>query len=118
MPTWIPVLFTALLVISVIALFLARRGHSFSGPVDATSGYQQGTLTVTGLGRDNAADKNGQSYCTLSGIVIGPEIPPTEVYGTRVLSADEPRPYVGLDLPVVYKPAKVSSTWQFGSLTV
>ncbi|EGD55279.1 hypothetical protein [Gordonia neofelifaecis] len=116
MPTWIVAVFILLLVVSVVAMIASRRGNGFRGPGTAAAGFVQGTLTVTGLGRENEPDKNGQRYCTLSGTIIGPQIGPTEVYGTQVLGPGAVAPSIGTDLPVVYRPGKVDSTWRLGAL--
>ncbi|MGB3697304.1 MAG: hypothetical protein WBA05_07715 [Gordonia sp. (in: high G+C Gram-positive bacteria)] len=116
MPVWITVVFILLVATTIAALLMQRRGRGLFGGADAASGFQQGTFTVTGLGRANPPDKNGHRYCTVTGTIIGPEIAPTEVYGTRVLGPDEVTPGVGSDFPVIYRPGKVDSTWRFGSL--
>ncbi|GAC62853.1 hypothetical protein GSI01S_46_00060 [Gordonia sihwensis NBRC 108236] len=117
MPVWISVVFILIVATSLVAMLMQRRGRRmFGGGVDAASGYVEGTLTVTGLGRQNEPDKNGSRYCTISGTIIGPQIAPTEVYGTQVLGADDVAPTVGASMPVVYRPGKVDSTWRFGVL--
>lgn len=109
-------MFILLVATSIIAIVMRRGGGRGFGNADAASGFVGGTLTVTGVGSEAAADKNGQRYCTVSGTILGPDAAPTEVYGRLVLTAVENSPEVGADLPVVYRPGKVESSWRFGSL--
>lgn len=106
--------FILLILTTLAAMFMQRSGRRmFGGQGAGGDGYVQGTLTVTGVGRLNEPDKNGRRYCTLSGTIIGPEINPTEVYGTQILATNVQTPTVGADLPVMYRPGKVDSTWSF-----
>lgn len=117
MPLWISVVFILLVATTIVAILMRRSGgRGFGGNVDAASGYVDGTLTVTGVGSEGAADKDGRRYCTISGTILGPQIPPTDVYGRLILGSSEPSPGVGADLPVVYRPGKVESSWRFGAL--
>ncbi|MBM7366251.1 hypothetical protein [Gordonia hydrophobica] len=116
MPVWITVVFVLLVVTSIVAILMRRGGGRGFGSIDAASGFVDGTLTVTGVGAEGAADKDGRRYCTVSGTILGPQTAPTDVYGHLVLGATEPSPGVGTDLPVVYRPGKVESSWRFGAL--
>lgn len=112
MPTWITVVFI-LLIAATLASFLIGRGRRTSlGNRAAGAGYESGTMTVTGVSSRGAADKNGRSYLTVSGTIIGPETAPTEVYGSLVLEAGEPDLFIGQELPVAYKPGKAATSWR------
>ncbi|GAA4683196.1 hypothetical protein [Gordonia humi] len=113
MPTWIPVLLVALLIVSAISLIM-RRGPG-RGAVSAGRGYAQGTLTVTSAVLGDP-DKNGARNCTVTGTIVASGSAPAEVYGRIVLPAGATEPYPGLEQPVVYKPGKEDSTWRFGTL--
>ncbi len=105
----------ALVVVLVIQWQRGRNPH----PLDPSKAGQfvQGTLTITGVSdRPELGDAKGERFCTLSGTIVGPQTNPAEVYGTLVLGDAEPWPAIGADLPVVYKPGKATSTWQFGEL--
>ncbi|MDL9936826.1 hypothetical protein QSJ18_08750 [Gordonia sp. ABSL1-1] len=116
---WLTLVFVILLAAALAAMLISRQRGRTAGTLGGgqIGQFVQGTLTVTGVSDrgDSAVDKNGERYCTLSGTIVGPETMPTEVYGTLVLGAD-PAPYVGQDLPVVYKPNKAVTTWRFGAL--
>lgn len=116
MPTWITIVFILLIAATLAMIVARRRGVGMTGPVGAGSGYEEGTLTITGVGGRGAADKNGNSYFTFSGMIVGEHTAPTEVYGTLTLSDGAPEPQVGDDRPVVYKPGKTASSWRFGSI--
>ena len=119
MTDWFMGVVLIILVVTVIAMLLRRRGGfgGFGGkPATAAAGFEQGTLTVTGISGRGAEDKNQQAYSTFTGTVLGASIPPTDIYGTLVVGAGDSELEVGQDLPVVYKPGKVTSTWRFGSL--
>ncbi|GAA3958545.1 hypothetical protein [Gordonia caeni] len=114
MPTWITVVFILLIAATLASFFLGRgRMASFGKGGAGGAGYASGTMTVTGVSSRGDADKNGQAYFTLSGTIIGPDTPPTEVYGSLVLGSGDPDPSVGQELPVVYKPGKAATTWRF-----
>lgn len=100
---------------------MAARPESAGDVPGKASQYVQGTLTVVGVSDDqvdpqSTTDKNGQRFYTITGTIVGPETNPTEVYGTLVLGPDDPWPQVGDDLPVIYKPQKAVTSWQFGVL--
>ncbi|ALG85527.1 hypothetical protein [Gordonia phthalatica] len=117
MPLWISVVFILLVATTIVAIVMRRNGgRGFGGSADAASGFVGGTLTVTGVGSEGAPDKNGHRYCTISGTILGPQTAPTDVYGRLVLGSTEPSPGIGADLPVVYRPGKVESSWRFGAL--
>ncbi|MFT3714428.1 MAG: hypothetical protein QM774_00350 [Gordonia sp. (in: high G+C Gram-positive bacteria)] len=116
MSTAVTIVFIVIIATALIAMLYARRNGGFtkSGPVGA--GYEEGKLTITGVSGQGAADKNGAAYNTFTGTILGPSIAPTEVYGTLTVGAAGEDPAVGQELPVVYKPGKVTSSWRFGSL--
>lgn len=114
MPSWIPALFVALLIVTAISLFMSRRGRGFSSPT-AGRGYVEGTMTVTSAVLGDP-DRDGARNCTITGTITGPDSSPAEVYGRIVIPAGSVEPYPGLDQPVVYKPGKEDSTWRFGTL--
>lgn len=114
MPSWITVVFILLIAATLASFLIGRTRTGTRGT--AAAGYQSGTLTVTGVSGRGETDKNGAAYFTVSGTIIGGETAPTEVYGTLVLATGDPDPFVGQDLPVVYKPGKTSTTWRFGTL--
>ncbi|MBT0565598.1 hypothetical protein [Williamsia sp. CHRR-6] len=108
--------FAALLVLTV-RQFQRSRGTGGGLSAAAAAQLREGTLTVTGVSdRPGEGDKNGEVFCTISGTIIGPETHPTDVYGHMVVAAAARWPQLGDDLPVVYKPGKVDSTWSFGQL--
>ena len=76
-----------------VMMLIARNRRANGG--SAAAGYENGVLTVTGVSDVGAADKNGQSYVTVSGTIIGGSTAPTEVYGTLVLDVGLDKPYVG-----------------------
>lgn len=111
--------FAIILAAGAVALIISLRGRNQKAlkPQQAAQ-FEQGTLTVTGVSdRPMEGGSKGQAYATLSGTIVGPSIAPTDVYTTTVLNveADQwPRP--GEDLPVIYKPGKVDSSWRLGTL--
>lgn len=108
-----------LVAVLVMLVMQWRRGRGGGLSQAAAAQYVQGTLTVTGVSNrpgEAAADKNGESYCTVSGTITGPQTAPTEVYATTVIGALGQWPHVGADMPVMYKPGKAESTWRFGTL--
>ena len=115
MPTWITGLFVVLLAASAVSLLLARRGRTFGGG-SAASGWVDGSMTITSV-VVGEPDRTGASNCTVTGTVVGPGAPAVEVYGRMVSPSASHTPTVGQDLPVVYKPGKVDSTWRFGTLS-
>ncbi|GAC56330.1 hypothetical protein GOHSU_04_02000 [Gordonia hirsuta DSM 44140 = NBRC 16056] len=118
MSNWVTIVFIVLIA-AVLASFFFGRGRMSAGPgTTAASGYESGTLTVTGVSGRGAADKNGVAYFTVSGTIIGPSTSPTEVYGTLTLDTGDADPYVGQEVPVIYKPGKAATTWRFGTLSV
>ncbi|WP_168699067.1 hypothetical protein [Gordonia paraffinivorans] len=117
------VVFTLLLAALVVALVVQwQRGRNPQGLSAAKAAqYVQGTLTVVGVSDTEvdpqaAADKDGRRFCTITGTIVGPETNPTDVYGTLVLGQGDQWPKVGDDLPVIYKPHKAVTSWQFGVL--
>ncbi|KAF0969024.1 MULTISPECIES: hypothetical protein [Mycobacteriales] len=117
------VMFTLLLAALVVVLAIQwQRGRNPQTMSAArASQYVQGTLTVVGVSDNqsdprSATDRDGQRFYTITGTIVGPETTPTEVYGTLVLGPDDPWPQVGDDLPVIYKPHKAVTSWQFGVL--
>lgn len=118
MPSWILVLFTALLIVSVILLKVSRGNGPAGGFGMASSGrgYVDGTMTITSAA-SGAMDRNGARTCTIAGTIIGPDTPGVEVYGRVVLPSGTVEPKPGEDRPVVYKPGKEESTWRFGTLS-
>lgn len=106
-----------LLAALAVAMIMGMRGRTLgSRNRSGSAGYVQGTLTITGVTDRPEADSKGQAFCTVSGTINGPETQPTEVYGTMIIPEGQPWPQMGSDHPVTYKPGKVTSTWQFGSL--
>lgn len=114
MPSWITVVFIMLIAATLASFLIGRARTGTRG--SASTGFESGTLTVTGVSGRGDADKNGAAYFTVSGTIIGEQTAPTEVYGTLVLDGGDSDPFVGQELPVVYKPGKTSSTWRFGTL--
>ncbi|TYQ04531.1 UNVERIFIED_ORG: hypothetical protein L601_000600002040 [Gordonia westfalica J30] len=117
------VTFTLLLAALVVVLVMQwQRGRNPRAmSAGKASQYVQGMLTIVGVSDNqsdpqSATDKNGQRFYTITGTIVGPETNPTEVYGTLVLGPDDPWPQVGDDLPVIYKPHKAVTSWQFGVL--
>ncbi|GEE03915.1 hypothetical protein nbrc107696_43610 [Gordonia spumicola] len=118
MPSWILVLFTALLIVSVILLKVSRGNGpagGFGAP-SASRGWADGTLTVTSAA-SGAMDRNGERTCTVTGMIVGPGAAAVEVYGRVVLPSGATQPRTGEEIPVVYKPGKEESTWRFGTLS-
>ncbi|MGV9825356.1 hypothetical protein [Gordonia sp. NPDC003429] len=113
---WMTVTFTVLLAVLAVAMIMQFRGRRIGGMKGTGAGYAQGTLTVTGVSERPEPDSKGQAFCTVSGTIVGPGTNPTEVYGQLVLDEGQPWPQIGSDQPVVYKPGKASTTWQFGQL--
>lgn len=117
---WLPILFAVILAAAAVALIVqmqrGRRPRQLSAQQIAQ--FEQGTLTLTGVSdRPDQADSKGEVYATISGTVIGPSITPTDVYTTTVLNlTGDAWPKIGDDLPVIYKPGKVESSWRIGSL--
>ncbi|WP_448221687.1 hypothetical protein [Gordonia iterans] len=116
MDTLVTIVFILIIGGALASFFIARNRQA--GRVSGAAGYENGVLTVTGVSDVGAADKNGQSYVSVSGTIIGGSTAPTEVYGTLVLDVGLDKPYVGEEKAVVYKPGKVESTWRFGTLDV
>ncbi|MFT3661448.1 MAG: hypothetical protein QM809_08620 [Gordonia sp. (in: high G+C Gram-positive bacteria)] len=115
METALSIVFILLIGGTVASFFLMRSKNATRGT--GASGYESGTLTVTGVGDVGAQDKNGESYVTVSGVIIPVGgAAPVEVYGTLVLNPSRDRPYLGQELPVHYKPGKVESSWRFGTV--
>ncbi|MBE7161704.1 MAG: hypothetical protein INR72_10685 [Williamsia herbipolensis] len=116
------IMFAILLVVLILQWQRGRAGGRAAGGGlfgGGTTGFVEGTLTVTGVSdQAEQGDKNGDMFCTVSGTIIGPDTPPTDVYGHLVLGADTPWPKIGTDMPVVYKPGKAETSWRFGSLEV
>ncbi|GAB06753.1 hypothetical protein M2359_003750 [Gordonia amarae] len=109
------IVLVAVLVMLVMQWRGGRGGKGLSQA--AAAQYVQGTFTVTGVSeRPAETDKNGDSYCTISGTITGPQTNPTEVYGTLVIGALGSWPHHGSDMPVIYKPGKAETTWRFGTL--
>lgn len=116
----VEIVFAVILAAAAVALIIqfqrGRRPKELSA--QQASQFEQGTLTVTGVSdRPAEADAKGEVYATISGTIVGPSTPPTDVYTTTVLNlANDPWPRLGDDLPVVYKPGKVDSSWRIGTL--
>lgn len=109
-----------LLAALAVALIMGLRGRSFGSlsgrQRSQAGGYAEGVLTVTGVSERREPDSKGQSFCTISGTIVGPGTDPTDVYASMVWPQEQQWPQMGSDLPVTYKPGKVVSTWQFGGL--
>ena len=107
-----------LAVLVVVLVFQWQRGRNPRAlGARAGAAYVQGTFTVTGVSdRADQGDSKGERFCTISGTINGPQTHPAEVYGTLVLGENDPWPQIGADLPVIYKPGKASTSWQFGDL--
>lgn len=116
MGTWFTVAVIILLVATLAMIFARRSGRGLGQRVGGASGYESGTLTVTGVSGRGDADKNGVAYFTVSGTIIGNGTAPTEVYRTMLVNTGDPDPYIGQDMFVVYKPGKAATTWRFGTL--
>ena len=119
--------FTIMFAILLVVLILQwQRGRAAGGRAagaglfgGGAAGFVEGTLTVTGVSdQAEQGDKNGDMFCTVSGTIVGPDTPPTDVYGHLVLDANAPWPKIGTDMPVVYRPGKAETSWRFGSLEV
>lgn len=116
MPNWVTIVFILLIAGTIASFFIGRGRRPGGGAAAAAAGYAAGTLTVTGVSGRGDADKNGNANFTVSGTVVGDATAPTEVYGTLILGAGDPEPFVGQELPVIYKPGKTAGTWRFGTL--
>ncbi len=93
--------------------YLWGRNNMSTDGLKPGSGFEDGMLTVTGVSDVGAADKNNQSFVTVSGTILGVSVAPTEVYGTLILDPSRDKPYIGEEIPVVYKPGKVATSWRF-----
>lgn len=114
MEKWVTIAFI-LIIATTLVVFVMQRKGGFSGTASAASGFEEGTLTVTGVSGRGADDKNGAANLTITGTILGPSITPTEVYRELVVQAGTDLS-IGEDVPVVYKPNKVNTTWQIGRL--
>ncbi|QKT08019.1 hypothetical protein HUN08_13125 [Gordonia sp. X0973] len=104
------ILIAGLLAATAVALFIGLRNRGPSAQKLAE--MSSGTLTVTGVNeRPAQGDANGQAYLTVSGTIMGPDIAPTEVYGSFTHSLAGAWPQIGQDLPVRYNPRKVEQSW-------
>ncbi|MEZ5209992.1 hypothetical protein [Gordonia sp. (in: high G+C Gram-positive bacteria)] len=115
MGTWFTVAFIILLVATLVMMLARRSGRGFAQGAPG-AGYAAGTLTITGVSGAGARDKNEQAYFTFTGTIVGPQTPPTEVYGTLALGPADQEPKIGDDKPVIYKPGKTATSWRFGTL--
>ncbi len=115
MPTWIPVLFTALLIVSALSMVFNRRGTRLGGGYSEAQGYVEGTMTIVSAAA-GAIDRNGERTCTVTGMVVGPGAAAVEVYGRVRLPSGARVPQSGDDRSVIYKPGKEDATWRFGTL--
>ena len=117
--SYVVLLVMVLIVGGVLSLIAARNarmgGGGFLRKATAESGYVDGTLTVTNAVQ-GAADRNGDRTFTVTGMIIGPGAPAVEVYGQWTMRSGGRVPIPGQDMPVVYRPEKVESTWRFGTL--
>lgn len=117
MPAWITIVFILLIAATIASFYFGRGRMSSQGRgVSGSNGYEGGTMTVTGVSGRGDADKNGTAYFTVTGTIIGDQTAPTEVYGTLVLDTGDRDPFVGQEIPVVYKPGKTATSWRFGTL--
>ena len=107
-------LLIALLIVSMISLYMNRRGTGF-GSATADRGFVQGTMTITSAVVGHP-DRDGARNCTVAGTIIGPGTAPAEVYGRVVIPGGSIEPFAGQEQPVVFKPGKEDSTWRFGTL--
>ena len=110
--------FALILAVLAVVLIVQFRGKGFGGfgARSAGAGFVQGTLTVTGVSERPDADSKGQAFCTVSGTIVGPGTNPADVYGTMILTEGQPWPQMADQYPVVYKPGKAETSWQFGEL--
>ncbi|NMO01877.1 hypothetical protein HH308_11715 [Gordonia sp. TBRC 11910] len=110
------VIIAAAAVALIIQLQRGRRPKALSAQQSAQ--FEEGTLTVTGVSdRPAKADAKGEVFATISGTIVGPGTSPTDVYTTVVLNlANDRWPRPGDDLPVLYKPGKVDTSWRLGTL--
>ena len=113
------VAFAMMLAVLIAVLVMQWQRGRNPKPLDGSKMMQfaQGTFTVTGVSdRPDHGDTKGERFCTVSGTITGPQTQPTEVYGTLVFGEHDPWPQVGVDMPVIFKPGKTESSWQFGTL--
>ncbi|MGW5524249.1 hypothetical protein [Gordonia sp. NPDC003950] len=113
---WITITIAVLLAALAVGMIMQMRGRRIGGFSGGGAGYEQGTLTVTGVSDRPQPDSKGEVFCTVSGVINGPGTSPTEVYGTMVLTDGASWPQVGSDHPVVYRPGKAETSWRFGEL--
>lgn len=113
---WITLTIAILLAALAVGMIMQMRGRRTGGLRGGGAGYEQGTLTITGVSDRPEADSKGEAFCTVSGTINGPGTPPVEVYGTLVLVDGAPWPQMGSDHPVVYRPGKAETSWKFGEL--
>jgi hypothetical protein len=96
---------TLLLLVAILAVFLAPRLIRRRAPADALNG----TLLITGVSPRPAA--TGEQYVTISGIIDGPTINEHPVYQRMVVNVDY-WPTVGELKPVVYS-QRNPDNWTF-----
>ncbi len=112
---WILVILVVLIAVGVT---WRRAQRGVARTMDAQSGLEQGTMTLTGVSpRPLDADKNGEATVTISGSLAGPSTSPRPVYGRFVWKFADTWPEVGDQLAVVYKIGKADTTWHVGTLT-
>ncbi|MGL6235572.1 MAG: hypothetical protein ACRC20_09530 [Segniliparus sp.] len=102
--------FMAITALVLLGLLLWRR---FGGKGQRAPGAeaQPALLTLTGVSPVSRPSGDAEAFCAVSGILRGPELPPTEVYQRWVLGPGAAWPSVGQEIDALYLPGKASTHW-------
>ncbi|ADG98205.1 conserved hypothetical protein [Segniliparus rotundus DSM 44985] len=101
----------AIVLLALLGFLLWRRfAATTSGGVGAHA--RPATLTFTGVSPVNRPAGSDEAFCAISGILSGPELPPTEVYQRLVIGPQTPWPSVGQACQAAYLPGKAATHWQ------
>lgn len=100
----------AIILFALLGYLLWRQfaGKRLSVPGE---GAKPALLTLTGVSPTTRPDADAEAFCAVSGIMKGPELPPTEVYQRWVLGPSAPWPALGQEIDVLYRPGKASTHW-------
>jgi hypothetical protein len=101
----------AIVLLALLGFLLWRR---FAGAKGARLGANPvpAVLTVTGVSPVTRPAGSGEAFCAISGILSGPELPPTEVYQRLLFGPQTPWLSVGQEVQAVYLPGKAATHWQ------